>query len=142
MPSGRWQPSDLSEQPGVGFYLASGRGADAIRWSQPAAYVELPLPPGRTTLSLRWLFCPLVQGERPLTFYLDERRVPDGDVRIFADRVEIRADVEPNHGRIRLGWVSSALPAEGDARRLGLPVRSISWRPEEVPLAPVIAPAA
>jgi GT2 family glycosyltransferase len=124
--SGRWQPWEVSEQPAVGFHLASGHGDEAIRWSQPAAYVELALPAGRSIVSLHWLFQPPVPSERRLVFYIDERRIDDTDVRILDDRVEIAVDVR-EAGRARVGWVCSRHPAVADNRALGLPVRNLAW---------------
>ena len=58
--SGLWEPGQLDAAHGVGFHRASAAGAVAIRWSEPAAYVELPLAAGRYVMRLSWLFPPRV----------------------------------------------------------------------------------
>jgi hypothetical protein len=125
--SGEWKPGRLEEDHGVGFSEASHAGADAIRWSEPAAYVELPLVAGRYRITLSWLFRPPVRGARELTFYLDDRPLPSADIRTWKDRAELHVEVPDSSPPARLGWVCAAQHIEGDGRMLGLPVTSISW---------------
>jgi hypothetical protein len=131
VPAGRWAPGRLDEVHGVGFHMASGNGAEAIRWSEPAAYVELPLAPGPYEIDLNLLFRPPVRGEQHLRFYLDEKPVPSENVRTHDDHVKLRVDIPESSSVTRLGWVCAAHHAEGDHRALGLPVVSVTWAPAE-----------
>jgi hypothetical protein len=124
---GIWKPGRLDESPDVGFHVASADGAESIRWSEPAAYVELPLAAGGYTITLNWLFPPPASGEPHLRFYLNERPLPSGKVSVRQDHVELRVDVPESSAAPRLGWVCTAYRAEGDGRRLGLPVVSLTW---------------
>ena len=130
--AGRWQPGLLAERHGVGFHMASGAGMEAIRWSEPAAYVELPLAAGGYKLELNWLFRPPVRGRPQLRFYLDERPLRSEDVRTLPDRAELRLEIPASLSPPRLGWVCSAHDAEGDERALGLPVTSLTWIREDL----------
>jgi hypothetical protein len=140
--TGTWQPGLLDESHGVGFFEASGGGADAIRWSEPAAYVELPLVPGRHVITLNWLFRPPVDGEPSLRFYVDERPLASDNVAIRDDRVELRVDVPESSSPVRLGWVCAAHRVDGDYRRLGLPVVSVAWARDDTEGLDVVEPTA
>lgn len=129
--AGLWIPGQLDETHGVGFHAASGTGMEAIRWSEPAAYVELPLAAGCYKITLNWLFRPPVRGEPPLCFYLNERPLPGENVCIRQDHVEIHVDIPESSGASRLGWVCTAHRAEGDDRALGLPVKNLTWIRED-----------
>jgi hypothetical protein len=127
-PAGVWKPSLLAENHGVGFHLASGEGVEAIRWSEPVAYVELPLPAGRYEVEVKWLFRPLMRGGPLLSFYLDERPLATEDVRILDDRAQLQVEIpDSSPAPSRIGWVCSAHHAPGDYRTLGLPVTSLTW---------------
>ena len=129
--SGQWKPGQLDEDHGVGFHEASGTGTEAIRWSGPAAYVELPLAAGRYRITLSWLFRPPVRGARDLSFYFNDMPLPSDDVRTWQDRAELHVDVPESSPPARLGWVCTAHRAEGDDRALGLPVTSLTWMLED-----------
>jgi hypothetical protein len=129
--AGRWKPGRLDESHGVGFHTASGTGMEAIRWSEPAAYVELPLAAGSYKIKLNWLFRPPVPGEPRLCFYLNERPLPSEDVCTRQDHVELRVDIPKSSAEPRLGWVCAAHRAEDDDRPLGLPVTSLTWIRED-----------
>jgi hypothetical protein len=133
--SGLWQPGQLDEDHGVGFHEASGTGAEAIRWSEPAAYVELPLAAGRYRLRLSWLVRPPVSGVPSVRFYVDERPLPSESVCVRQDHVELRVDVLDSSSPVRLGWVCAAHRADGDQRALGLPVSSLAWIREDSPVS-------
>jgi hypothetical protein len=127
-PVGVWKPGLVAENRGVGFHLASGDGDDATRWSEPAAYVELPIPAGRYEIELKWLFRPLMRGGPLLNFYLDERPLASEDVRILDDRAQLQVEIpDSSQGPARIGWVCSAHYERGDHRTLGLPVTSLTW---------------
>jgi hypothetical protein len=127
-PAGVWKPGLLAESRGVGFHVASSAGGEAIRWSEPAAYVEIPLPAGRYMVELKWLFRPPMRGGPLLSFYLDERPVATEDVRILDDRAELQVEIPASpQAPARIGWVCSAHHAPGDHRTLGLPVTSLTW---------------
>jgi hypothetical protein len=128
--TGLWTPGLLAERHAVGFHMASGTGKEAIRWSEPAAYVELPLAAGRYKLELNVLFQPPPRGRARLRFYLNERRLRSENVRILPDRIELDVEVPASAAPLRLGWVCAAHRGEGDDRALGLPVTSLSWTRE------------
>ncbi len=129
--SGLWEPGRLDEVHGVGFHSASAAGAERIRWSEPAAYVALPLAAGRYVMRLNWLFPPQFDGDQSPRFYLDERPIPAERVSIRRDFVELRVDVPESSCLPRLGWVCPANHADDDARMLGLPVVSLAWARED-----------
>jgi hypothetical protein len=132
---GSWEPGVLAEEHGVGFHLASGTGLEAIRWSEPAAYVEIPLAPGRYEIKLNWLFRPPTRGRTSLRFFLDEHEISDGSISIHQDHVELHLEIADSSSPTRLGWVCSAHHAQRDERALGLPVTSITWTRDESHLA-------
>ena len=129
--AGVWEPGRLDESHGVGFHTASGTGTDGVRWSEPAAYVELPLVAGGYTIQLNWLFGPPVRSDPRLSFYLNERPLPSENVRARQDHVELRVDIPESSDTPRLGWVCAPHRAEGDGRALGLPVVSVTWIRED-----------
>ena len=124
--SGLWGARQLGEAHSVGFHPAEAVGAEAIRWSEPAAYVELPLAAGRHVITLNLLFPPLASIEPRPRFYLDEQPIPARNVCIQRDFVELRVDVRGSSSPPRLGWVCAAHRAESDRLR-GLPVVSLAW---------------
>ncbi|RPI10217.1 MAG: hypothetical protein EHM63_03460 [Actinobacteria bacterium] len=128
---GLWQAGRPDEANFVGFYAASPNGAEAVRWSEPAAYVELPLAAGRYVMTLNWLFPPRVDGEPRLRFYLDERPIPAENVSIRHDFAELHVDVRESSSPTRLGWVCPAIRADNDERAFGLAVISLAWAREE-----------
>jgi hypothetical protein len=130
---GEWQTARHDALPGVGFHLASGAGDQAIRWSEPAAYVELPLQSGELELKVHWLFLPPVDGVRTLRFFLDEHELSEDDVRVGDTEATLRVRVSDGSSPSRLGWVCSRHVAFGDTRVLGLPIRAISWTSSTIP---------
>jgi hypothetical protein len=135
-PAGRWVPGRLDESHGVGFHMVSGNGAETIRWSEPAAYVELPIAPGAYEIELNLLFRPPVRGEQHLRFFVNETPVPSENVRTPEDHIQLRVDIPEATSVVRLGWVCAAHHAEGDSRALGLPVVSLTWAPAEAAAVP------
>ena len=129
--AGLWKPGQLDEDHGVGFHNASGDGMEAIRWSEPAAYVELPLAAGGYTITLNWLFRPPVGDVPHLRFYLNERPLPSEDICTRQDHVDVHVEIPESSVAPRLGWVCTAHHAEGDDRALGLPVTSLTWIRED-----------
>ena len=125
---GLWGPEQLGEALGVGFHPAEAAGAEAIRWSEPAAYVELPVTAGRYVITLNLRFPPLETVPPRPHFYLDERPIPAGNVSIQRDFVELRVDVRGSSSPPRLGWVCAPYRADQHSDRLlGLPVVSLAW---------------
>ncbi len=119
---GVWKPGQADDR-GVGFHMV-----EATLWSEPAAYVELPLPAGRYEVELRWLFRPLTRGAPLLSFYVDERPLTNEEVRILDDRALLQVEIpDTPQAPPRIGWVCSAHREPGDHRTLGLPVTSLTW---------------
>jgi hypothetical protein len=137
---GVWEPG-RPESPGVGFHVGSGDD-NGSRWSEPAAYVELPLAAGGYTITLNWRFRPAASDERHLRFYLNERPLPSRNVAVRPDHVELRVDVPETSAPPRLGWVCAPHRVGGDDRPLGLPVVSLAWsRRERTPYGGEVAAA-
>jgi len=111
-------------------------GGETLRWSEPVAYVELPMTEGKQVVTLRWM--PLAETPR-VFFYFDEWPVPEANVRWNWDGVEIRLRFS-TPGVHRLGWICARAEAPGDARALGLAVKTISWRKKEEAPARAEAP--
>ena len=101
-----------------------------MRWSEPAAFVELPLEPGPHAVKIGWLFPPPVDARPRLSFYIDERVVPSERVRITEEGAELMVDLPTSPAPIRLGWVCAGSRGEGDVRALGLPVTHVEWAPD------------
>jgi hypothetical protein len=129
--SGRLDAADLDETRAVGFRPASVFDEAALRWSEPAAYVELPLPVGRSVVRLRWLGSSLLHGEPRPRFFLDERPIPPEDVALGRDCAELRVHVSESPSPTRLGWVCRATPSDRGDRPLGLPLVSVDWARED-----------
>ncbi len=124
---GLWMPGLLTEKHAAGFHLASGTGHETIRWSEPAAAVELPIQPGRYTIRVAFLFRPPVNDDPRLTFFINETPVLAQDTSVSHDHVDLRVRIGKSRFPARLAWVCTAHQAPGDVRALGLPVTGISW---------------
>jgi len=127
--SGQWAPGQLDEDHAVGFHVAetSEPGTHAIRWSEPAAYVELPLAPGSHAITLNWLFPPPERAPRNVSFYVNDQPLRADEVRVMQDRAELVVEVPDSSVPTRVGWVCEPHRAEADNRMLGLPLESIAW---------------
>ncbi len=135
---GTWNPAREDILRTAGLHLAETLFAEYFRWPEPAALVELPLPPGTFTILFRWL--PVRPPDDPifLRFYFNERPAPTCCIKIKDHCAEISVTVEGVRP-LRLGWVCGAFQSPGDARLLGVPLSSVSWtpaRPAE-PISPI-----
>ncbi|QIF02029.1 sulfotransferase family 2 domain-containing protein [Roseimicrobium sp. ORNL1] len=131
----------LSTAPaGVGFHLGEPAPSlgETLRWSEPAAYVELPLQKAGYRIHLRWL--PLEVTPR-VRFYLNEEPIPQENLEWRGDGYDIRVK-SPSRGLQRLGWVCTSYEAPQDPRALGLAVRSLTWRRDKAEPTPAPASAA
>ncbi len=128
-----WTPDRISKLPIAGFHLAEIWREVPFRWSEPAAMIELPIAPGHYQIRLDYL--PIISAKKKrLRFYINEEAVDARAIEHFHDHTVLTIEV-PNASAIRLGWTCSRANAPGDSRKLGVPLREISWRIIEYPTA-------
>jgi hypothetical protein len=109
----------------MGFHLPESYQSAPIRWSGPAAIVELP-PPGehdRIVIDCAAVREPL-EHVRPMIF-INATPVPRDRVLFDRHSAVISLDGQ-GPGPLRLAWFCKPFPAPGDKRRLGLPVHRIA----------------
>lgn len=114
-----------------GFYSAEENTSFSFRWSRPAAQLTLPVAAAeRYTITLRLADAPGAATPRALTILIDDRQVatltPDSTLRDY------RLDYSrPSGGVIdaplRVQLRTTALPATGDPRELGIAVAQVRW---------------
>ncbi len=123
---GEWTPHGKPAMPMLGLFAPEQAAGEAFCWSQPAALMELDLPPGRYQLELEWqaLRPDLVEPQ----LFLNEQPVPPGKQRHFKFRVRCSWH-QKNDLPLRLAWTCPSFPSAGDNRLLALPLARISWKP-------------
>lgn len=134
---GEWTASNAS-LPFLGLYGPEQAAAQAFCWSQPAALVQLDLPPGRYQLEMEWLALrpDLVQPQ----LFLNGHAVAAEKQRRFKFRVRCswhQKTAEPLH----FAWTCGPFQSAGDDRPLAVPVSRISWKPQVSDPLPVTAHA-
>jgi Glycosyl transferase family 2 len=109
----------------VGFHLLESYQSVPMRWSGPAAMVELQLGCGqkRITIDCAPVRSPLSRVKP--AFFIDEKPVPN-DLLSYSGHGAVIALQERPPGRLRLAWVCEPFAATHDTRRLGLPVTRIA----------------
>ena len=119
---GAWEAGRDASLPTAGFHRPERWRDRSIVWSEPAALIQLPLEPGRYDVVVEWA---QLDADPEPRFYLNERAVSarPGDA---CARMTVSV---PEAARARLAWVCRPRRAPTDRRRLGLPLRRISWRP-------------
>ncbi|MSV27649.1 MAG: glycosyltransferase [Bryobacterales bacterium] len=134
---GTWNPARDDSLRTAGLHLAEALFGEYFRWSEPAALVELPLPPGSFTILFRWL--PVRPPDDPifLRFYFNECPAPTRCIKIKDYCAEILVTLEVVRP-LRLGWVCAAFQSPGNTRLLGVPVSSVSWIPAAVPTEAIL----
>jgi len=117
---------DLGQQRRAsGFHFPEIHRSTELRWSRPAAVVEISVPAGSSGIAV--LCAPKRRGlnrRRPM-FFINEEPVPAGRVSFSGHRALIALEGAPA-GVLRLAWVCRPLFAPRDSRRLGLPIVGIS----------------
>lgn len=123
---GEWTPHSNQSLPVLGLFAPEQTTGQIFCWSQPAALMELDLPPGRYQLELEWLALrpDLVEPQ----LFLNERPVPREKQRHFKFRVRCSWHQKTDHP-LRLAWTCPGFPAADDNRLLALPLARISWKP-------------
>ncbi len=111
-----------------GFHLLESHRSVPMRWSRPAAVIELSVPPGSSGIAVQ---CAPVRRKlerlRPM-FFINEVPVPAGRIAFSDHRAMISLEGAPA-GVLRLAWVCRPFRAVRDTRRLGLPIVRISVAP-------------
>ncbi len=119
-----WTAAGAAVVPAVGFHRLERLDRTPFRWSTPEVLLALPgLPPGGT-LEIEWSAID-AQGHELARFYLNESPIPRHQIDHAPDSTRIHAKGQQPISR--LGWISGARSGGRDPRRLGLPVRRISW---------------
>ncbi|MES2469204.1 MAG: hypothetical protein V4675_17990 [Verrucomicrobiota bacterium] len=123
---GEWTPHSNPAIPVLGVFAPEQAGDQVFCWSQPAALMELDLPPGRYQLELEWLALrpDLVEPQ----LFLNGQHVSREKQRHFKFRVRCQWH-QKNNLPLRLAWTCPSFPSAGDNRLLALPLARISWKP-------------
>lgn len=109
----------------VGFHLLESYQSIPMRWSGPAAMVELQLGRGQKRIAIDCApVRPPLSKVKP-AFFIDEVPVPN-DRLSYSEHGAVIALQERSPGRLRLAWVCEPFAARSDRRRLGLPVTRIA----------------
>ena len=109
----------------VGFHLRESYQSIPLRWSRPAAMVELELMRGQKRISID---CAPVREPMPQlkpAFFIDGIPVPDARLS-YSEHGAVIALQERPPGRLQLAWVCKPFAAVHDSRRLGLPLIKIA----------------
>ena len=109
----------------VGFHLRESYQSIPLRWSRPAAMVELELMRGHKRISID---CAPVREPMPKlkpAFFIDGIPVPDARLS-YSEHGAVIALQERPPGRLQLAWVCKPFAAVHDSRRLGLPLTKIA----------------
>jgi hypothetical protein len=121
-----WSSGIRQSIPTLGFQAIENHQRENFRWSEPATMVKLPPLFGDWTVRIDWLRILTIEQQSQVRFYVNEQLVPRDQVRHIQDRTEIQ--LKRSEGTdIRLAWVVPQFISAGDNRRLGRPVRQISW---------------
>jgi hypothetical protein len=119
-----WTAGGAELLPSIGFHRLERLDRRPFRWSTPEVLIALPrLAPG-DTLEIEWSRID-AQGHELARFYANESRIPAHRITHAPHSTRIRTNGQ--QPITRLGWISGARSGGQDARRLGLPVRRISW---------------
>jgi hypothetical protein len=119
--AGEWRPDTAPSFCSIGFHALEHSNGRCFRWCQPLTMIELSLAPGRYRLAIEWL---PVNGTDGVRVYVNER-----DLGIAASESGASGDFEVANDRpVRPALTSRPIHAEGDRRRLGLPITAIWWR--------------
>jgi hypothetical protein len=109
----------------AGFHMPESYQSAPMRWSAPAALVELSLPGGLNRIEIH---CAPVR--EPLAsvapaFFVDEAPLAPDRVSFDGHRAVISLGTR-QPGPVRLAWICKSFLAPGDTRRLGLPLSRIA----------------
>ncbi|MCP3403842.1 glycosyltransferase family 2 protein [Bradyrhizobium sp. CCGB20] len=114
----------------AGFHAPEVWQHRSFRWSEPEAALRIRVPNGRNVIRIA---SPEIRGPLDrigVRFYLDGVRLSDAAIAIDADAFVLQFD-QPSSGTAILAWTCSRFAAQGDERRLGLPVAGISIGADE-----------
>lgn len=121
--SGEWIPKNNTPVVCAGFHATETWRNAPLRWSKPAAMVELRLQKGKHEVTLEWM-----TRATPLhiQFFINEKAVDPASVKLGKQKARIRFRM--NHeGTARLGWVCNPHRSPGDPRRVGVALRRMCW---------------
>jgi hypothetical protein len=109
----------------AGFHLLESYQSIALRWSRPAAMVELRPVHGQNRISIDCAPVREPMGKLKPIFFIDGTPVPDARLNLSEHGAVITLQGRPPN-RLRLAWVCKPLAAVRDSRRLGLPLIRIA----------------
>ncbi|HSI62641.1 MAG TPA: hypothetical protein VLE43_05965 [Candidatus Saccharimonadia bacterium] len=121
--SGEWIPESNTPVVCAGFHAAETWRDAPLRWSKPAAMVELRLQKGKHEVTLEWM-----TRATPLRiqFFVNERALDPASVKLGKQKARIRFRVN-REGAVRIGWVCNPHRSPDDSRRVGVALRRLSW---------------
>lgn len=120
---GEWIPENNTPAVCAGFHATETWRDAPLRWSNPAAMVELRLQRGKHEVTLEWM-----PRATPLhiQFFINERPLKPEAVRVGKHKARLRFRVN-REGAVRLGWVCNPHHSPADPRRVGVALRRMSW---------------
>ena len=109
----------------AGFHLVESFDCVPMRWSEPAALIELSVPPDccRIAIHCAPLRHPLM-AVAPM-FFVNEVPIPRKKI-VYFEHSAIISFNKTRSGQLRLAWICDPFLAPNDSRRLGLPVTKIT----------------
>ncbi|RBP39734.1 hypothetical protein DES53_109161 [Roseimicrobium gellanilyticum] len=122
-PSGDWIPENNTPMVCAGFHATETWRDAPLRWSKPAAMVELHLQKGKHEVTLEWM-----PRATPLhiQFFINEKPLKPAAVKIGKRKARLRFRLN-REGQVRLGWVCNPHHSPDDPRRAGVAVRRLIW---------------
>ena len=122
-----WSIVDIPEAQRIGFYgLEDWQGAP-FRWSEPVMMIRIARPPGRVRVAVDMLPARSDASRHIRTVFWGGRRVTD--IAIDDGRIRFPIDIVSSQPQW-LSIIATPLVAPDDSRRLGIPVRALSFTPE------------
>jgi hypothetical protein len=112
---------------------------NVFRWSEPTAFVWLPLYEGRYRINIEWLEVRHLLPLDLLNLELDDCPIDRGLIEINDHSLIIEV-VSSSKALHKLSWAVTPFPASNDSRLLGLPVRKINWSIQNEITLPNIKP--
>jgi hypothetical protein len=107
------------------FHLVERHNSLPMRWSEPAALVELSVPAGSCRIGIHCAPVRKPLEALSLMFFIDETPVPRNRIAFHGHNAVIALD-RASPGALRLAWVCERFAAPGDARHLGLPLTRLT----------------
>ena len=107
----------------AGFHASEIWQNRSFCWSEPEAALRITLPQGRNIIRIASPEIREPLDRIGVRFYLDGMRVADVEIAVGSFVLQLN---RPSSGTATLAWTCPRFAAQGDERRLGLPVTGIS----------------